>query len=288
MDNLIIFMDILINHWRPFPRKTPSRFRVVGMGNPRKLPEHQIRNTFDTLNFSFIRQGGGCYRRGEEFWRVEAPAVIMQWPGESVVYGPDDFHGYWDEFYLIYDRAQVADFLAADMLQPGEICRRMGHPAQVEKRMQEIIALSHEKALPGLADRMDRLCELLILESLEGNLPHLARPEDKAVQAIHRSLTRQMQSEVDLQQLARQHGISYSTFRRTWNRLYHVPPRRYLIQRRIEKACELLVNSLQPIAEIAEAVGFSDALYFSRSFRRETGLSATQYRARYQTPQVFL
>lgn len=89
MDNLIFSMDILINHWRPFPRLTPSRFRVVSMGAAHKTPAHQVRNTFDTLNFSFIRRGGGKYRRGDEIWRVEAPAVLMQWPGEPVCYGPD-------------------------------------------------------------------------------------------------------------------------------------------------------------------------------------------------------
>ena len=123
MDILIFIMDILISHWRPYPRQTASRFRLVGMGNPHKTPDHQIRNSFDTLNFSFIRKGGGFYRRGGESWRVEAPSVLMQWPGEPVFYGPDAHHGFWDEFYLIYDRTQIPDFLSANLLQPGEIYR---------------------------------------------------------------------------------------------------------------------------------------------------------------------
>lgn len=284
MDNLIFSMDILINHWRPFPRLTPSRFRVVSMGAAHKTPAHQVRNTFDTLNFSFIRRGGGQYRRGDEIWRVEAPAVLMQWPGEPVCYGPDVPDGFWDEFYLIYDRAQIPDFLDAGLLQPGEICRRMGHPAQVEKRLDEIIRLSHEKGAPGLADRLDRLAELLIVESLEGGLLQEPRPEEKAVQAIHGQLTRHLALEWDLPALAREQGLSTSTFRRTWTRLYRVPPRRYLIQRRVEQACDLLVNSSLSIAEISRQVGFTDPLYFSRSFRRETGLTATLYRNRYRSP----
>jgi AraC-like DNA-binding protein len=63
-----------------------------------------------------------------------------------------------------------------------------------------------------------------------------------------------------------------------------LPPRRSLIRRRAESACELLVNSSLTIAEISEKVGFNDPLYFSRSFHRETGMSASHYRLRYRTP----
>lgn len=288
MDILTYFMDILISHWRPFPRQTTSRFRLVSMGNPHKTPDNQIRNTFDTLNFSFIRKGGGFYRRGAESWQVEAPSLLMQWPGESVFYGPDAQHGFWDEFYLIYDQTQIPEFLAAGLLQSGENCRPMGHPAQVEKRIEEIIALSHEKFSPGLADRLDCLCELLIVESLEAGGSRESLPEEKAVRAIHQTLIRHLDLEMDLQVLARDHGLSHSSFRRIWSRLYPWPPRRYLIAKRIEKACELLVKTTLSIGDIASAVGFTDPLYFSRSFRRETGLSASLYRNRYQSPDHFL
>lgn len=277
-------MDILISHFRPYLRQTATRFRLVGMGNPRKTPADVARTTFGTLNFSFIRQGGGFYRRGNAQWQVEAPCVLMQWPGEAVCYGPDAAHGFWEEFYLIYDQVQVPDFLAASLLQPGEICRPMGQPAQIERRIEEIMALRREKFFPGLADRVDMLCELLILESLVADTSRELLPEEQAVRSIHQLLMRNLSQELDLPALVRARGISYSTFRRIWRRSYLLPPRRYLIARRIEKACDLLVKSRLSVGEIAQQTGFQDPLYFSRSFRRETGLSATDYRARYRQP----
>lgn len=47
---------------------------------------------------------------------------------------------------------------------------------------------------------------------------------------------------------------------------------------RIEKAKVLLENPDMRIGDISDKVGFSDAAHFSRAFRRETGMSANEYR----------
>lgn len=47
---------------------------------------------------------------------------------------------------------------------------------------------------------------------------------------------------------------------------------------KIDEACRLLKSTLIPVSEAAAAVGYSDALYFSRRFREITGQSPTQYR----------
>ena len=47
---------------------------------------------------------------------------------------------------------------------------------------------------------------------------------------------------------------------------------------RMEHAQRLLMSTLMTVGEIAHAVGYNDMLYFSRMFRRHTGLSPTAYR----------
>ena len=47
---------------------------------------------------------------------------------------------------------------------------------------------------------------------------------------------------------------------------------------RIQRACQLLRHSQLPVGAVAVSVGFEDPFYFSRTFRRETGVSPTEYR----------
>ena len=51
-------------------------------------------------------------------------------------------------------------------------------------------------------------------------------------------------------------------------------------QKRLSHACILLNNGWQSVSEIARQVGFSDAANFSNFFRKQIGLSPTNYRNR--------
>lgn len=52
----------------------------------------------------------------------------------------------------------------------------------------------------------------------------------------------------------------------------------YLTEVRIQAACELLQDPLRPTTEVAGMVGYEDASYFARAFKKKTGLTPTQYR----------
>jgi len=56
------------------------------------------------------------------------------------------------------------------------------------------------------------------------------------------------------------------------------PPHRYILRRRLEKACVLLHHSTRTIDTIARECGFCDRYYFSKAFKKETGRSPAAYR----------
>ena len=55
----------------------------------------------------------------------------------------------------------------------------------------------------------------------------------------------------------------------------------YLTELRLEKAKELLRGSVRSIKEISAAVGYADSHYFSKLFKKETGIKPTEYRKIY-------
>ena len=70
-------------------------------------------------------------------------------------------------------------------------------------------------------------------------------------------------------------------------RIYKTHTDKTIIQRleviRIEKACDLLVNTEMKLSETAEKVGYSNQFYFSRRFKLFTSLSPSEYRERYMS-----
>ena len=56
----------------------------------------------------------------------------------------------------------------------------------------------------------------------------------------------------------------------------------YLIQLRCEEAKRLIRTTQEPLASVAEAVGYQDAKYFSRIFRKTVGIKPSEYRKLYQ------
>ena len=63
-------------------------------------------------------------------------------------------------------------------------------------------------------------------------------------------------------------------------RRFRMTPMQMVTHARIEAAQELLLATRESVKSISQTVGFSDQNYFAKVFRKETGLSPTEYRSR--------
>jgi transcriptional regulator GlxA family with amidase domain len=80
--------------------------------------------------------------------------------------------------------------------------------------------------------------------------------------------------------LASVSGVSEAHFARSFKEAFGVPPHRYLLTRRIERAKALLRDTELPITKIAFQTGWSSLGTFGRIFRDITGQSPSELRAR--------
>lgn len=87
-----------------------------------------------------------------------------------------------------------------------------------------------------------------------------------------------LQQGVPLAELARAVNLSPGHFVRAFKQSTGQPPHRWLVEQRIEKAKQLLVNTSLSLAEIALACGFSDQSHFGRVFSRATHTSPGAWR----------
>ena len=85
-----------------------------------------------------------------------------------------------------------------------------------------------------------------------------------------------------LRRVAATAAMSRFAFSRAFTAVMGVQFRTYLLQLRIAKACPLLVDSSRSISDVAQVVGFTDLPRFDKVFKKQTGLSPSQYRWRHQ------
>lgn len=77
--------------------------------------------------------------------------------------------------------------------------------------------------------------------------------------------------------LAKETGISEVYFRKLFYKEYNTTPKQYILDIRIQKAKQLLINGKYKINTISEECGFSSVYHFCRIFKEKIGLTPSEY-----------
>lgn len=245
-----------------------------------------------------VTGGSGLHVSGQDSWELSA--------GDVFVIGGSREHEYRDMKGLrlvnllfqphqlkmrLFDLPSVAGYHALFTLEPTRLPRQ---PAKGRLRL-------NSKELTQIIEMVDRLESELIarepgfafmataafmqiiglLSRCYGRNPS---PDNRALLRIGEALShleQNIQNEVDLEELANIAHMSRRSFLRVFQSATGSSPLAWLIERRIERACGLLRHTDKRITEIAFDVGFNDSNYFTRQFRKTTGVSPRQYRLRH-------
>ncbi|MBQ7975619.1 MAG: helix-turn-helix transcriptional regulator [Clostridia bacterium] len=114
-------------------------------------------------------------------------------------------------------------------------------------------------------------------ESLHSYTPSSLRK--KILPAENEIHSRYTDADLSVSELADLCGISTVYFRRVFNQIYAMSPKDYICSLRIDHAKALLENTMLPLSEIAVMCGYSDPCYFSREFKKRTGVPPSQYKS---------
>lgn len=211
---------------------------------------------------------------------VSAGDVIRVPAGCPHAYGSDDLRP-WTLTYAHFAGGE-AEIWMRHAGWTGKGPQRLRFPAGriSELRMDRVYAILEKGDDPGR--QIEAAAALRYALAVLGRLVAEAGPARSARErtgAVRERLRSEPARRWTLDELAAQAGLSVPRFAQVFREISGTSPIDYLQRVRIQHACRRLLSSDESIANIASGVGYDDAFYFARCFRKVMGLSPRDYRA---------
>ena len=102
--------------------------------------------------------------------------------------------------------------------------------------------------------------------------------DDTLINRVADQIGRHFTDNLQIKDMARDAGMSEKYFIRYFQRYFNISPKQYIIELRMQYAAELLADTSDSIAAIAEKIGYSDQYSFSKAFRKYYNESPTRFR----------
>lgn len=192
-----------------------------------------------------------------------------------------------------YARQMSAFLECAELLgiKQNRVCRNLllSLPVMLEqfgipaKSARELTAWADENLLPEngtpqLMDSCRSLCERIEQLSSPRTIQRSGR--DNARPLIEAYLEEHYPEDLTLESIAQFMHYSPAYFSKLFKRLFDQTFTSYLTAVRMEHAKQLLSSSSLSVRKVAASVGFQNLSYFTSAFRRLTGCTPTEYRAK--------
>jgi AraC-like DNA-binding protein len=103
-----------------------------------------------------------------------------------------------------------------------------------------------------------------------------------ALRRVREHVEQKLSETLELSELAAVAGLSQCHFSRAFKQSVGETPHRYLMQRRVSAAIELIKHTDQRLTDISLSVGFSDQSHFTRTFVKHTGETPRAFRHRHR------
>ncbi len=156
---------------------------------------------------------------------------------------------------------------------------RLSNPGEVEsviRQIGELIATKRPEDAALNSTLGYQLVAILAAEMQREKLAALPQLLFRAVSVMNADRGR----DLNVDRLIHELGTSRTTLTRLFRQHLQTSPQAYLIKQRMESAKQLVCGRELSFKEISESLGFKNALYFSTAFKRYTGYSPKEFRAR--------
>lgn len=227
----------------------------------------------------YIASGKGEFHFKKGIEVVEKGNMVLYRPGEPQIYryyAADKVEVYWVHF----TGSRVKSILSHYNFPKIENVFSVGSSHDYKWLYNQMI-----RELQLRRNNYDELLQILLRHIMLITSRHLQEQESgtkdifSGIESAIHYFNENYNKPIKIEQYAKEHYISTNRFIQNFKKIANMTPIQYILYLRISAAKEYLVSTDKSIKEIASDIGYDNALYFSRLFRKVVGLSPSDYRA---------
>ena len=222
---------------------------------------------------------------GRQTWTVSKNEMILLRRAQSVSYekqGSEETGLFESQLFAINDEL-LKDFLTSQQVQIPQMTEELG--TQVSPMSDRLVAYcwslspyfnDPSQVNPGLL-RL-KVMELLynVMDCSKNIFRQMLQLRQPVKTDIHRVVEENYTSPISLDELAYLSGRSLSSFKREFQDIYGESPARWIREKRLSKAQQMLRSSSLSVADVAYSLGFENPTHFSRIFKQQYGYAPSQ------------
>ncbi len=228
----------------------------------------------------FISKGEGIF---ESALSPAADAVagtcFFLYPGVWHRYKPDHKSG-WEEYWVGFNGYYIEQLMTNSFFDRQSPFVYLGLNKDILVLFRNLIEMV-QASLTGYPQQIAGITMQILglINNVALHRDYNNDPVGKLIAKAKFIIQESFENTIDMQQLAKELSMSYSSFRKAFKQITGESPNQYHLSLRLNRARDLLTSTVLKINEIAEHTGFDSVFYFSKMFKKKNGVSPKSYRS---------
>jgi AraC-like DNA-binding protein len=236
------------------------------------------RKDVGTYVFQYTLSGSGRYDIGNKSYTVRSgEAFIAEIPSDHRYYFQEDSEG-WEFMFITLVGREAADCWRFMKEQSGPVFK-IAPDSRLFQLLLKIYQETSEQKITDAFYASAKAYEFIMecyrfVKNIEKAINDFSPQITEVLSFIHMHY----HEPITLDELAAVSGFSRYYFIKQFQHQLNMTPVQYLTKIRIQKAAELLRSTRISVTDIASQVGYANANYFNKVFRKAVGVSAGTFR----------
>ncbi|MDB5190983.1 MAG: AraC family transcriptional regulator [Segetibacter sp.] len=227
----------------------------------------------------FISKGEGVFESAlTSAAEITAGTCFFLYPGVWHRYKPNIKSG-WEEYWIGFSGSYAEYLMNNGIFKKDDPFINVGLNKDLLVLLRNLIEMvrststGYNQMIAGITLQI-----LGLVNAISQHQEYDDNPVGKHISKAKFLLQESLEKPVDMEKLARELPMGYSSFRKAFKKITGESPNQYHLNLRLNRAKDLLTGTALNINEVADQTGFDSVFYFSKLFKKKNGVSPKHFR----------